>query len=409
LWTAASTAASTAPFRLYAPNGRTPTRWWVRTYFASSMRFEFISPPAPNPPEARGEFDWVEELFYTCWGTPVDRTHTLQEHRSVYGVLLGTGDVLKFQSQPSAAAGDWVVQVDTGFNTKSELDADVYAVRSDQPASLDFGAPIRSQTIGGPGESFVVRNLPAGATFSVAVHSRRGSGTFKLRAAQVRRVIPALRAGFSFATSQSDIDAAVTALTTAQRQWLAMSGGSLLFERFELTPRKSSTFFGTCDCQFGPCDVCFHNVPGRAFAAFGRVEMFRMGTGWDNNYTLAHELGHHPLGALDEYQDHRSGFLGTFLCHSDLQCGHSIMGSFDKKICKSANHTLGAWPRLHSGSSGFVEALCDSRSVTPQTSHAPLWRFFGLGAEPTSDVEVPAGRISQSFSFLQVVQLPSLP
>ena len=394
--------------------------WRTLTNTATRLRFEYVAsrevPATPSP-----DFDWVIRADYTCATQPVDRVHPLSYGVSALGTLVGTGDVLKFEFDTNSVPTgpqNWLIWVDTSFNPRQlGFDVDLFAVRSDRPEPLETTARIRQQNQILDGEVVTVGTLPAGAKVTIAIQSRNGSGSFMIRVAPVRHVAPTLRAGFSFPPTEAQIASATRVLGQAQRQWFTMTGGALRIPVIELTPRSSAPAVASCSCQNGPCNICFHNSPGRSIAPLLLwIDMFFQpnpeGELW-SPYIMTHELGHHPFGLLDEYADHTENF---FLCHADLRCAHSVMGSFELKLCTTRNHALHTWPRnhvSHAGLGGSIANGCDSTpgSIPLPTNTPNPWDQLGLGPIPESDLEVrtaqqPLGNLR---GLLRVERMPNIP
>lgn len=336
------------------------------------IRFEYIDTPYFQLKPTR-ETILSPEVLITCRNPPIDTATQIEPDTYVFAVLVGTGDVQKVRITNNATlARDWVIWI--GSETQpSPFSARLYARRVDSPGTLD------STTIQ-TANSTIFRNVPPGVDIEVGVVSTNGAGVAYLRAAPVMRSLPTLRAGFDFVTTATDLADARAALSAAQRTWWAISGGRLLIQTIALTPRASN---GACLCFNGPCDVCFRNVAGRSFADPWQVTMFRP---W-NPWTMSHELGHHPLDALDEYEDH---YGPAGICHSDFQCTNSIMGSRNLKLCSQRNHAqiTSTWPTMHVGDGWEVSGSCTTTNVTPTTPWASLWEYYGLGPELGHDVDV---------------------
>jgi len=324
----------------------------------------------------------------------------LDSQQYTYGVLTGGDDTVKFWY--GGQDRDVIVWVEEdSSNNPRTLDVGLYAVRTDTGEALTKNANRKSVGTPGNGEMLFLPNLPSTAVALIAVNSNEvgptgvpgGAGAFRIRAASPEKIIPVLRAGFSFDTRTNPtlVAQAATALADAQRAWFTMSAGRLVIERVEITENHTTPLV-SCVCRGGPCDVCFRSIDGRSFA-LGRVTQFT-----PYNYpasavdVLAHELGHYPLGALDEYVDHN---FKTASCHSDAQCGHSVMSVWNMKLCMTRNHKMATWPIRHvAGIGSPLPDSCIQEAVTGTTNFASVWGFFGLGPEPFVDVDAVAYRRS---------------
>lgn len=369
---------------------------------------------------------WNFDRANVTTGSVVLTEATLQPYERLSLLLMDTDDLVDMRV-PGSSTRDTSLALWTQRNSSVTLWARCNALPT--ATAFDFRQAAAGtssaaafltlpRTMCGTGTWFVTVTSTTATPLMVQMHMgvRNPAGT-----------IADTKVGIAFTPTATQMTQIRDTLEQAAWRLYGATGGTRLYTVFHI--------FGTsaCDdgwpadeyaCGGGGCRICIQDEPGRSNCnAEGRGRVDLMGDDWGaanvgagaggpgggsggfTGGTLAHEMGHCPIGLRDEYHD-------TDACAShgvswDL-CGRSTMGLYFSdninSLCTATTHRTVGEACTSTGCAPVAGPNSSCNGGLLWTNERPAWDSLALGGTGYDNLGVPVthptNRDPDNFSYL---------